>query len=381
MAAHDDRSSDPTQSLGSTAAGAHAATGGASALTNRIVAPDRDATNAIPLEREPAAADPDATNAIPVDRAATNAPTVDRESTNAIPVDRDGTNAIPVDRTAGADHGARADRTDALPAADRGAEATRAISSRPAAGLTTDTARQPATDPTPTAGHSTLPAMAAPAAAVPAATAIGTPDGEDTGRHRHPEPDETPVAPPASRKQVVAAQKERFGGISWGAAFFGWLSANGMAVLLIALLSAAGLAFGLSDTVASVDQAAESATSGIGLGAGIALLVALFLAYLAGGYVAGRMARFDGARQGVAVWVIGLVVVVLLALAGLVFGAQYNVLAQFDLPRIPIDEGTATTAGIIALVAVLLVTLIGAVLGGLLGTRYHRKVDRVGYDS
>ena len=147
------------------------------------------------------------------------------------------------------------------------------------------------------------------------------------------------------RQQVVAAQKARYGGISWGAAFFGWLSANGMAVILIALLSAAGLAFGLSDAVDPAGRGGRLGDVGIGLGAGIALLVALFLAYLAGGYVAGRMARFDGVKQGVAVWVIGLVVVVLLALAGLVFGSQYNVLAQLDLPRIPVDEGTATTAG------------------------------------
>jgi uncharacterized membrane protein YfcA len=56
------------------------------------------------------------------------------------------------------------------------------------------------------------------------------------------------------------------------------------------------------------------------------------------------------------------------------------VLAQLNLPRIPIDEGTATTAGIIALVAVLLVTLLGAILGGKLGERFHRKVDRAGFD-
>jgi MFS family permease len=93
------------------------------------------------------------------------------------------------------------------------------------------------------------------------------------------------------------------------------------------------------------------------------------------------MSRFDGLKQGVAVWVIGLLVVLLLALAGLVFGSQYNVLSQLNLPRIPIDEGTATTAGIIALAAVLVATLIGAILGGLLGTRYHRKVDRVGFDA
>ena len=92
------------------------------------------------------------------------------------------------------------------------------------------------------------------------------------------------------------------------------------------------------------------------------------------------MARFDGARQGVAVWVIGLLVVLLLALLGLVFGAQYNVLSTVELPGIPVDQGTATTAGVIALGAVLLVTLLGAVLGGLLGVRYHRKVDKVGFD-
>ncbi|WP_237492341.1 hypothetical protein [Modestobacter sp. L9-4] len=374
MAAHSDSSSDPapTESLGSTAAGAHAAPGGASALTNRIVAPDRDATNAIPVDRT-AGRDHEETS----------------ERTAAIPAADHGTSSERTAAIPAADHGTTSERTQAIPATDHGADATQAITSRsarPAAGLSDDTtAQQPAVDPTPTAGHSTLPAIAAPAAAatVAAPAPAGGPDTGDTARHRVPDPVEPPVAPTgeAARKQVVAAQKERFGGISWGSAFFGWLSANGMAVLLIALLSAGGLAFGLSDKVASVDAAADSATSGIGLGAGIALLVALFLAYLAGGYVAGRMARFDGGKQGLAVWVIGLVVVVLLALAGLVFGAQYNVLAQLDLPRIPIDEGTATTAGIIALVAVLLATLLGAVLGGLLGTRYHRKVDRVGFDA
>ena len=93
------------------------------------------------------------------------------------------------------------------------------------------------------------------------------------------------------------------------------------------------------------------------------------------------MARFDGPRQGVAVWVIGLLVVLALAVAGAVLGAQYNVLQQLNLPRIPIEEGTATTAGIITLVAILVATLVGAVLGGTLGTRYHRKIDRAGFDA
>jgi hypothetical protein len=181
-------------------------------------------------------------------------------------------------------------------------------------------------------------------------------------------------------RDAVAAQRARFGGIKWGAAFFGWLSANGLAVVLIALLSAAGVAIGLTNGVDTADEAAQQADT-LGLAGGIAILVVLFLAYLAGGYVAGRMARFDGVRQGLAVWIIGLVVVLLLALAGVVLGAQYNVLGQLNLPRIPVDEGTATTAGIITLVAILLVTLAGAVLGGKLGDRYHRRIDRAGFDA
>jgi len=181
-------------------------------------------------------------------------------------------------------------------------------------------------------------------------------------------------------RDAVAAQHDRFGGIKWGAAFFGWLSANGLAVILVALLSAAGVALGLAQNVDTADEAADQATE-IGIGGGIAVLVVLFLAYLAGGYVAGRMARFDGARQGVAVWVIGLLVVLVLAAAGALLGSEYNVLRDLNLPHIPVDEGTATTAGIITLVAILVVTLLGAVLGGKLGDRYHRRVDRAGFDA
>jgi hypothetical protein len=131
-------------------------------------------------------------------------------------------------------------------------------------------------------------------------------------------------------RDAIDAQRSRYGGIKWGAAFFGWLSANGLAVLLVALLSAAGVAIGLTQGVPSTDEAAQQADT-IGVVGGIVLLVILFLAYLAGGYVAGRMARFDGTRQGLAVWVIGLLVVLALAALGLVFGAQINVLQQLNL--------------------------------------------------
>jgi MFS family permease len=169
-------------------------------------------------------------------------------------------------------------------------------------------------------------------------------------------------------------QREQFGGLHWGSAFFGWLVAIGIATLLIAILSAAGAAVGL--TKASTEDATSNAET-VGIVGGVLVLVILLIAYFAGGYVAGRMARFNGPKQGIGVWVIGLAVTIILAVAGAVLGAQYNVLSQLNLPRIPIDEGTLSTGGIIALAAIVIGTLVAAVAGGKAGTRFHRKVDRV----
>ena len=173
-----------------------------------------------------------------------------------------------------------------------------------------------------------------------------------------------------------AAQRDRFGGFSWGADFFGWLVAVGVAALLTALIAAAGAATGLTNQADSPEAAANAET--IGLAGGIALLVVLAIAYYAGGYVAGRMSRFDGARQGLGVWIVSILMTILLAGIGYLLGAEYNVFAQLNLPRIPIEEGDLTTGGIIALVAAVLVTLFAAIAGGKVGERFHRKVDRFG---
>ena len=183
------------------------------------------------------------------------------------------------------------------------------------------------------------------------------------------------------RHSIVAAEKEQYGGIKIGSAFFGWLTATGTAVLLTALVAAAGTAVAVS-TNTDVGQATTQATQDpktISLLGGLALLVILFVAYFCGGYVAGRMARFNGVKQGVAVWLWAVLIAVAVAIAGAVGGSQYNVLARLNsLPRIPVNEGTLSTASIIALIAVAVASLVGAVLGGMVGMRFHRKVDRAG---
>ena len=182
----------------------------------------------------------------------------------------------------------------------------------------------------------------------------------------------------ASKDQMHAArdrQREEFGGINWGAAFFGWLVAVGLGSLLVGIVAAAGAAVGLTQVSGSeAEQNAES----IGLGGAIVLLVVLMIAYYCGGYVAGRMSRFDGARQGIGAWIIGIAITILLALAAVILGSEYNVLEQLNLPSLPVGESTLTTGGAIALAAVLLGTLLAALVGGKAGERYHRKIDRVG---
>jgi hypothetical protein len=182
------------------------------------------------------------------------------------------------------------------------------------------------------------------------------------------------MATPAALETVRARQRDEFGGVNWGASFFGWLVAVGVAALLTSLLVAAGAAIGLTEA-----DVTTSDTEELTLGGGIALLVVVMLAYYAGGYVAGRMSRFDGGRQGIAAWAIGLVVTVAFALAAVILGDQYNVLERLNLPALPVGDETLATGGLIALIAIALGSLLAAMLGGKLGERYHKKVDRVGF--
>jgi hypothetical protein len=178
-----------------------------------------------------------------------------------------------------------------------------------------------------------------------------------------------------ARSHVTSEQARRLGGIRWGSAFFGWVAAMGMVTLLSALLSAAGAALGL------VPPTVDATTlQTMGVAGAVAMLAIVFVGYYCGGYVAGRMARFAGARQGVAVWLWTLFVAVIGAVIATVSGAVTGPWLD-ELFRLPLNGGLMSggviSAGAAALaVGVLVVTLLGAVLGGLAGMRYHRRIDR-----
>ena len=178
-------------------------------------------------------------------------------------------------------------------------------------------------------------------------------------------------------RDVRARQREEYGGINWGAGFFGWLVAVGVAVLLTGILAAAGAAIGLTETTSDAADAASAET--LSAAGAIALIVVLAIAYYCGGYVAGRMSRFDGARQGIAAWVVGLLITIGAAILAVIAGSEYNVVESANLPRLPVGDETLTTGGAIATAAIVLGTLLFSALGGIAGARYHRKVDRAGF--
>jgi hypothetical protein len=70
---------------------------------------------------------------------------------------------------------------------------------------------------------------------------------------------------------------------------------------------------------------------------------------------------------------------IVIAVLGALAGPRFDILARLNgFPRIPLNEGALTTTGVLTALGVALTSLLGAVLGGLTGMRFHRRVDRAG---
>lgn len=206
-----------------------------------------------------------------------------------------------------------------------------------------------------------------------ASESAGTRTGERHERGRGPRAQGLP-----NREALLAAERERFGGFKFGAAFFGWLTATGMVVLLSAAAAALGAAVGVStDTELGTALDRAVANESVGWAGAIIALVVLLLAYYAGGYVAGRMARFNGLKQGLAVWIWALVAAAAVIVAGLLFGNDIRSITQLNsVAPLPQDLDSISAGTWLAVAASIAVSLVGALLGGLAGMRFHRRVDR-----
>jgi hypothetical protein len=176
------------------------------------------------------------------------------------------------------------------------------------------------------------------------------------------------------RRELRRQERREFGGrIQWEAVFFGLLAAIGLAAALVALVLGGLVATG----VTSFRDDAASLVDHVMAGGGAIPVAILALAYLAGGYVAARMARFDGWRQGLGLWILSVLMALVVAITAWIAGGELDPTKSISLPSNPIDAGPLSQSGWAILAVGVLVPLVFAVLGGVFGERFHRAVDQV----
>jgi hypothetical protein len=230
----------------------------------------------------------------------------------------------------------------------------------------------------------------------------GSADGEDgasytTRRVRQEPPEETRVirspnrpdtvrdATPYPRGYFEAAEeredrlRDMYGGVDWLASFLGFVFTLVLAALFSAIAGLVLVPFGFRPDL-SGGQIGASVLTGLAV-----VGVLIFLTYFFGGYVAGRLARFDGGRNGALVLVWMFIVVLILALIAVVFSGFLPTGAAAvvgDAARGAVSTATnlagAGPIGIVTAVAALLLALLGGFFGGRLGSRYHSEIDRAG---
>jgi hypothetical protein len=172
--------------------------------------------------------------------------------------------------------------------------------------------------------------------------------------------------------------RDMYGGVDWLASFLGLVFAIVLGAVFSAVAGLVLVPFGITPYL-SGGQIGASVITGLAL-----LGVLIFLTFFFGGYVAGRLARFDGGRNGAMVLVWTFIVVLILALAAAIFrgflpaGMAEGIANLVD--RIVSTAGNlaggAGVVGIVTAVAALLIALLGGFLGGRMGSRYHTEIDR-----
>ena len=196
-------------------------------------------------------------------------------------------------------------------------------------------------------------------------------------------PDTVREATPYPRGYFEAADeredrlRDMYGGVDWLASFLGFVFSLVLGAVFSSVTGLLLVPFGFSPDF-SDGQLGASVITGLAV-----LAVLIFLTYFFGGYVAGRLARFDGGRNGAMVLAWTFIVVLILTLVAVVFkgflpdGIAAGVvnLAQATASTLS-DLSGAGVAGIVAASGAVLVALLGGFFGGRLGSRYHTEIDR-----
>jgi hypothetical protein len=173
-----------------------------------------------------------------------------------------------------------------------------------------------------------------------------------------------------TRDRVELARDAGLPQLSFISALAGTMVAYGTSIVVVAVV--AGLAARVSTTGSSTLTSYDWRQ--IGGGSAAVLGRAMLLSYLLGGYVAGRMARRSGLLNGFFVFALGIAIV---GVAAGVIGSRtgggtlLEGLRRVGIPTTRTEWGHFTTLAGIASIAAMLV---GSLVGGVLGERWHGKL-------
>jgi hypothetical protein len=148
----------------------------------------------------------------------------------------------------------------------------------------------------------------------------------------------------------------------------GVLVAYGAFAVLAALVGAVAVAIGVDAELPTNDWAA------LGMGSAVTVTVVAFVAYLFGGYVAGRMARRAGLVNGLAVFALAVLLVVVV---GAIAASQTDteaIQANLRSLGLPITGTEWARIGTVAGIGTLVGMLVGAGIGGVVGERWHSEL-------
>lgn len=176
-----------------------------------------------------------------------------------------------------------------------------------------------------------------------------------------------------TREVEMESIRDRFGGADLVAGILGMFTALGVLVFLGSLIMAgnAGLEYQLNQV--DLDGNLQEVEV---VGAIVGILVVL-ASFFVGGWAAGRMARYDGAINGMGTALWFLLVVAIFGALGIWLGQEYNAFAALDLPNWfgQIGGDDVTLKAIAGALAGMVAALLGGYLGGMVGERYHERAD------
>lgn len=145
--------------------------------------------------------------------------------------------------------------------------------------------------------------------------------------------------------------------------------AFGTVALIAAGAGAAGSALGLDTEGISTNEWRQAGIVGAVVGA-----LVVFLSFFFGGYTAGRMSRRAGARHGVMVFLLSVVLMGAIALIAWAMSGDLNVASDLRDSGVPTDQNTWADIGLGAAIAAGAAMLLGSILGGIRGDRWHGRL-------